>query len=130
MVWLFASVVLLLLVFHPGFRKFALWLGSIVAVLVAFGLAVSWWKDSHPPHIQSADELVPPRDLPPPPPGFTLDCPIGQQPAKDARTGRVSCYDPNDPAQLAQHLKECAPTQHIVWDIDHRGIPCVKSDSP
>jgi glycerol uptake facilitator-like aquaporin len=33
MIWLFACVVLLLIVFHRGFRKFALWLvGILVAV--------------------------------------------------------------------------------------------------
>jgi hypothetical protein len=31
-IWLFASVVLLLLVFHAGFRKFAVWIGGGAAL--------------------------------------------------------------------------------------------------
>jgi hypothetical protein len=41
------------------------------------------------------------------PAGYTSDCPAGQTPAKDTRTGMQSCYDPHDRAQLAEHLKEC-----------------------
>jgi hypothetical protein len=40
MFWLFAAVVLVLAVCHPGFRKVLLWAGGIAAALVLIGLAV------------------------------------------------------------------------------------------
>jgi hypothetical protein len=38
MVWLFASVVLVLAVYHPGFRKVLLWAAGIGGALVLIAL--------------------------------------------------------------------------------------------
>ena len=40
MIWVFASVVLILMVLHPGFRRVAFWMGGIAAGLLAIGIAV------------------------------------------------------------------------------------------
>jgi hypothetical protein len=42
MIWLFLSVVLVLLVTNRGFRKFSLWAGGIAAALVTVLLWVNW----------------------------------------------------------------------------------------
>jgi hypothetical protein len=156
LIWLFASVVLLLLVFHAGFRKFALWFGGVAAAVAAIGFAVWYWNETHPKSTTAAVDIS---DLPVPPPGTpgatSKVCPPGvhdkscfdpttavivceewQHPAKDTTTGVQSCYDPHDAAQLARHLKECAPVpakKKAVgpWNVvstqaiaDDRGIPC------
>jgi hypothetical protein len=146
MIWLFASVVLLLIVFHAGFRKFALWFGGIASAVAAVGLAVGWWKESHP-NRPSADAYLdalsctygpklPNGDCPAAPRfnvatsrPVSLDgrCPAGQQ---LGTTGGTTCYDPNNAMQLAEHLKECAPLKPgdpyypATVDADKFGIAC------
>lgn len=44
-VWIFLTVVLLLLVLHPGFRRFATWVAGVCAVVAAVGTLV-WWLHS------------------------------------------------------------------------------------
>jgi hypothetical protein len=69
------------------------------------------------------------------PTGYTLDCAPGQSPAKNNLTEMQSCYDPKDPAQLAEHLKGCShqpgepaylAKDRIVADV--RNIPCSPLD--
>ncbi|MFZ0007489.1 MAG: hypothetical protein WAK94_04535 [Steroidobacteraceae bacterium] len=122
MIWLFVSIVLLLLVFHAGFRKFALWFGGIAGAVGAIALAVGWWNEMQPKNTGAA-------------PDFDLTtalaaCKAWQHPAKDNITGVQSCYDPHDATQLTEHLKECAapkpgdpyyPSRTVA---DRRGIPC------
>jgi hypothetical protein len=150
MIWLFLTVVLLLVVLHPGFRRVMGWLASGAVVVIAATFAVIWWRDAHrmpdtptpnyfdrsSPGPPIAGQVVPCADLP-----ENLrarsncavpTCPAGQTPAKDNLTGAQSCYDPHDPAQLTEHLKECRgdstewgrahPNDTVV--ADRRNIPC------
>jgi hypothetical protein len=46
MVWIFASVVLILAVVHPGFRKVVLWLLAIAAVLIGALVCIEEFGES------------------------------------------------------------------------------------
>jgi hypothetical protein len=153
MFWLFASVVLILIVLHRGFRKVAFWLGGAAAVVAAIALGVTLWNQKHEQRQSAAAFLdsvqcaygpkLPNGDCPSAPAngtgevyvpaGFTLDCPAGQRPAKDNITGKQSCYNPHDAAQLAEHLEACNPKHDPYAGIgtivaDRRNIPCNEFD--
>lgn len=131
--WIFLTAVLLLMVFHRGFRRFTTWAAAGCAIVAAVGTLV-WWYHTRAPSI--SDLPVPPcgtpgadpktcarSDLGFVPDGFVPDpicppgvvdpdlgkcnCPFGQQRAKDNLTGAGSCYNPHDATQLAEHLREC-----------------------
>lgn len=141
MIWLFLTVVLLLIVFHPRFRSIMGWLTGACA-LVALVIAGVLWYQNHTSMQNGGFDLstarpvvatpVPPADLPQLPPGFILDCPKGQQSVKDTLTGAPWCYNSHDASQLAEHLKECGPPKlgdpyQVNGDrliTDRRGIPC------
>lgn len=196
--WIFLTAVLVLLVFHRGFRRFAAWAAGGCAVLAAVGALVWWYhtrldvrplpvpacgapgadpstcatsnpflcaqEPTHPgcpvpqsdlPVPQCGSEgadpktcatsnpiicdmepthpgcPVPQSDIPKikwdPPPGFTLDCPAGTQPARDNLTGKDSCYNSRDTAQLKEHLAECALNINGPYPAvteDRGGVPC------
>src|SRR5579864_5684220 len=65
MIWLFVSVVLILLVLHPGFRRAAMWFGGGAAVVLVAGAVVLLAKDrSNPDPLrvvpQTPENWVPP----------------------------------------------------------------------
>jgi hypothetical protein len=44
MIWIFASVVLLLLVNNRGFRRFVIWTGATAAAVLAVAVAVATYQ--------------------------------------------------------------------------------------
>jgi hypothetical protein len=184
--WIFATAVLMLVVLHEGFRRFALRTGGVFVAVAVLSVLGYWLYHRHEQQLKNEEAAAigqPQREqaliigcpagktlamggdgqaacfdpaivLHHCPPGDTSvgcevtpistddvkwDCPAGQiqAPAANA-TGDASCYDPHDPKQLAQHLKECAPEKvvpahprndgHDLTSIrpmaDKRGIPC------
>jgi hypothetical protein len=155
--WLFASVVLILVVLHRGFRRVAFWLGGVAVVIAAVVIGSVLWHEKRQTGELAADEQkefesglkaeqevqgnqreTTVEDILGPRPTFDsagiIICPAGQQPAKDNATGKQSCYIPRDPAQLAAHLKECtsepgdAPWSKDPITADRRNIPCGPRD--
>ena len=114
MIWLILTVVLLI-VLHPRFRRVTGWL-SLSAVLVGAAVAAYVFHNRSPATTTTAAVAV---DAP--------QCPPGERPAKDNLTSAASCYNPHDAAQLAEHLKECAPLNvggRYTTVADRRNVPC------
>ncbi len=152
--WVFMTAVLLLVVFHPGFRRFAVWAAGSCAVVSAIGALVWWYHTRTAAHRDGGFDLstarpiceaqptspgcpVPQSDMPNPPaaaPREVTDPAILYQ-LNDCKTHPTNpgcpAYNPHDPAQLKEHLAECAPTPNAPeeWKrspavADRRGIPC------
>jgi hypothetical protein len=75
MIWIFALGIIALAVFHEGFRRFAIVLGAIVAVVMAVGMiraseeSSAAWRAAN----GEAPAAIACTTVPPPPPGFTVD---------------------------------------------------------
>ena len=113
MIWLFLSVLLLLVVFHRGFRSVMGWFtGAAVLICAAAAGVIHWQHTKNPSNFDLASAVI--------------VCPRTQQNTSDPHT----CYDPHDPAQFAQHLKECKVVpgdSHPVKSApaqDSRAVPC------
>lgn len=129
MIWIFATVVLLLVVLHPGFRRVMAWLTGGAVVVAAVVFAVVWWRSAHPT-VDISDLPVPPAAGAPVP---CSDLPDNLRPGSNCTVPAV--YDPHDPAQLAEHLKECShqpgEPAYMAKDkiaADRRNIPCTPFD--
>lgn len=48
MFWIFAAVVLILMVAHPGFRKVAFWIGGIAGALISVWVIIVVLHDDRP----------------------------------------------------------------------------------
>jgi hypothetical protein len=115
-IWIFATVVLLLVVLHPGFRRVMAWLTGGAVVVAAVVFAVMWWRSAHPT-VDISDLPVPPA-AGAPVPCYDLpenlragaNCTVPRCPAGVDTTPGV-CFAPTDmgPAPPANPLDSLPP---------------------